>query len=226
MNYIIIYIGVIFCITLCLFILYINFLYKPNLCVNDKCLTKDDINNIKSLSQQSTQQSLCIDNQCLTKQDLNKLKSSNIVVVNRRPIVGVGKLILTSPVRGTQINPTKLFDKITYGPFRYGIPPPANGATRKFRLYAVYSDTSQISPGPVFRIEFMSSSNWSLVDTIIDFQFPNTWGATEGETRDAYSNMVDEPSQHMHGHLYSYSHNDSSVLWTYVEIQALDVFDI
>jgi len=155
-----------------------------------------------------------------------------INVVNRRPIIGVGSRVLPNPVGGTSEKPQLLFPNYYYNPFGYNVPAPAPGATRKWRIYAVYSDgitgPNPPSLGPVLQFNIGSGDDWAKVSQRVTFQFPLTWGGVGGETRDAYSNTVDDPVNKMHSMLLSYIPNGATgvkeVLWTYAELQALDVY--
>jgi hypothetical protein len=116
-----------------------------------------------------------------------------------------------------------------YNPFAYAVPAPAPGTTRKFRVYSVYSDNLTGGEGPVVRLSVLDGQ-WSEKSNFVDFSLPLSWGGTTGETRDALSNMVDPPSSPMHCYLYSFlpaastSNTGPSVLWQYIELQALDVY--
>lgn len=178
------------------------------LCINDKCLKENDINRLNSIFPSSTQY---------------------INIVNRRPIIGVGSRMVPAPVSGTETQPQLLFNEWTYNPFGYNVPPPAPGATRRWRIYGVYSDTLTGGPGPVLQFNIGAGDNWSRVVETVKFIFPITWGGVSGETRDAYSDIVKDPQNKMHSLLYSYIPTDAtgtkSVRWTYAELQALDVYE-
>jgi hypothetical protein len=179
---------------------------------------------------------LCVNNSCLQENDITRFNSMYpsatplINVVNRRPIIGVGSRVLPNTVGGTPENPQQLFpnDNYYYNPFGYNVPAPAPGATRKWRMYGVYSDGMTGGSGPVLQFNIGTESNWPTVSQIVKFQFPLTWGGVEGQTRDAYSNTIDDPVNKMHSMLFSYIPDEATggkqVLWTYAELQALDVY--
>ena len=181
---------------------------------------------------------LCVNNSCLKENDITRFNSMYpsatplVNVVNRRPIIGVGSRVLPNPVSGTPEKPQLLFPNWYYNPFAYNVPAPAPGATRKWRMYGVYSDgiTGPIPPGlgPVLQFNVGTDGDWGKVSQNVTFQFPLTWGGVGGETRDAYSNIVDDPVNKMHSMLLSYIPDGATggkeVLWTYAELQALDVY--
>jgi hypothetical protein len=82
--------------------------------------------------------------------------------------------------------------------------------------------------GPVLQFNIGSGDDWAKFSQRVTFQFPLTWGGVGGETRDAYSNLVDDPVNKMHSMLLSYIPDGATggkqVLWTYAELQALDVY--
>lgn len=171
---------------------------------------------------------LCINSTCVTedflKRILKTMPPGYTNIVNRRPLFGIGNRQATNPFTGK--TPIKLFNSITYGPFGYNVPPVIPGATRKFRMYAVYSDGVTGGAGPIVRVSIFNSA-WQEQGLFVDFQFPLTWGGLE-ESRDAFSNIVDDPKNGMHAMLYTFFPNNSignlSVRWQYIELQTLDVF--
>jgi hypothetical protein len=68
----------------------------------------------------------------------------------------------------------------SYGLLSYAAPNPQNGAQRKLRLYAVYSDTvTDLNGGSQVWFDFNYGND-------IYFSLPLTWGVI-GDNRDAYS---------------------------------------
>jgi hypothetical protein len=176
---------------------------------------------------------LCVKGKCITDVDIVRYStmfpSGYANVVSRRPLIGNGLSSITKAVGGTVDKMTQLLPTYVYGPFGYNVPAPAPGTVRKWRMYAVYSDNVTGGSGPVLRLQIKSGSDWGkTINDNMNFQFPLTWGGVGGETRDSYSNMLDDPPEKMHCLLYSYFNSDTKadaqVLWTYVELQALDVY--
>jgi hypothetical protein len=172
---------------------------------------------------------------CLNANDLLRMnsmfptESSYINVVNRRPLIGVGTRMLPGAVGGTPNAPQLLFNAFYYNPFGYNVPPPAKNAVRKWRMYAVYSDTLTGGDGPVLQLNIGGKDgDWNKIAEVVKFQFPITWGSVT-DSRDAYSNVIDDPSFKMHSLLYSYIPDNATgtklVSWNYVELQALDVYN-
>jgi len=194
--------------------------------------TMADINNIQLVKGDK----LCIRNTCLDEDGLKKLITpvtvpfDKIQVVHRRPIWGIGAAfvnqLFTFDVKG--IDDKKPMGDTIYRPFAYAVPPVAAGATRKFRMYAVYSDNISEGPGPVISISILKLPNWTEQGKYVHFQFPGTWGApSQNHHRDAYSVIVNEPSDKMHANMYTYipeGTTGSNVKWQYVELQTLDVY--
>jgi len=178
---------------------------------------------------------LCVNNKCITEKDIMRYStlfpSGYINIVNRRTLVGNGLSSITKPVGGTPTNMTPILPSFVYRPFGdYNVPAPAPGCVRKWRMYAVYSDSATDGNGPVLRLQIRSPQDWGkTINDNMNFQFPLTWGGLGGETRDSYSNILDDPTEKMHCILYSYFNTNvvptnPQVLWTYVELQALDIY--
>lgn len=182
---------------------------------------------------------LCINNTCITQKDISRLtsmypsSSPYYNIVNRRPIIGMSGrpsvTITRTEDTGTPANPIKVFDQLYYNVFRYNVPSPAVGSIRKWRIYAVYSDTLTGGDGPVLQFNIGSDQDWYDVQGSVAFKFPITWGLVAGENRDAFSNIVDEPTNTQHSILVSYipdnaTGNPKSVNWIYAELQALDLY--
>lgn len=196
---------------------------------------KGDIGSTPSPSNQ-----LCINNKCLNQKDIVRLTSMYpsfkpyYNIVNRRPIIGLsGRPSVTIERKsdtGTPSNPIKVFDQFYYNIFGYNVPPPAPGATRKWRMYAVYSDTLTGGDGPVLQFNVGTpGGDWYAVTERVAFKFPITWGEVSGENRDAFSDIVDDPTNKQHSILVSYIPNNSTggskiVNWIYAELQALDLY--
>ena len=173
---------------------------------------------------------ICINDSCLTEDDIKRYKNimpkGYINIVNRRPLFGIGTKIVAQPFTGT--TPKKLFEAITYGPFGYNVPPVAPGATRKFRMYGVYTDgiTGPQDTGPIVRVSIFNDSSQEQ-GKFVDFKFPLTWGGME-EMRDAFSNSVDDPKDDKHSMLYTFIQEgctgNLAVRWQYIELQTLDIY--
>ena len=150
----------------------------------------------------------------------------NEVVVHRRPIYGVGKMLASgdgtfSKSKGKQL----LLNDLVYNPFAYAVPPPQKGTTRKFRLYAVYTDTITKGSGPALEFRFGEKGDKGVTS----FQFPLTVGGTT-QSRDAYSNEIsDVQAIKQHANIYTYTTGTGAgtavPLWRfhYIEVQTLDV---
>jgi hypothetical protein len=184
--------------------------------------------SIKATGDVTVKGKICINDTCINETDLKRYKNimpqGYINIVNRRPLFGVG--VKTKPGAFYGNNAQPLVDHITYGPFGYNVPPVAAGAVRKFRMYGVYTDGMTGGAGPVVRVSILNG-NWVEHGKFVDFQFPLTWGGLE-ETRDAFSNVVNDPADGMHGILYTFvpagSTGNNAVRWQYVELQTLDIY--
>jgi len=151
--------------------------------------------------------------------------SGKIEVVHKRPMFGINNLVRTTSLTGS--TPTTLIGgNMIYGPYGYAIPTPQQGATRYFRIYAVYSDNIINGVFPVIRI--VNTNNSSLY---VDYNIESTYGDTTGaHSRDSYSNMS-TATFGSHGLLQAYipssavgASNAAAIYFFYIELQTLDVF--
>lgn len=104
-------------------------------------------------------------------------------IVHRKPIWGVG-----SCVGAKTISTTTTADLVTtlrsnfYGPFQYGNPAVATGATRKYRIYGVWGDNAQLGYWKI-RLNFIGGG-------VAEFtNMPITWGDPL-VSRDGYSDEI------------------------------------
>ena len=105
-------------------------------------------------------------------------------IVNRQPLIGIGAFgaAMYFSTTSTSTYTTPLIGNIVYGPFSssYGAGSVATGATRQYRMYAVWSDNIQATASS-FQIIFNMANS-----TTITFSF----GITNGDPanyRDGYS---------------------------------------
>jgi hypothetical protein len=98
-------------------------------------------------------------------------------MVHRRPIYGYGgdlQFQTDSTAWENLIEAYNLFD--------YGLPDPAPGYTRYFRLYAVYGDNVTSSDSVAARVRIVESDD----TPVYEWKLPYTWGNSSGR-RDAFS---------------------------------------
>jgi cytoskeletal protein CcmA (bactofilin family) len=108
-------------------------------------------------------------------------------LVHRRPLYGIG-----GQTYKNYTNQETLLVRV-YGPFEYAVPQPQAGATRYFRLYAVYTDFLQTS-GSFTAVTFKP---WAGGSGKATFKLPLTWGNYDAY-RDGFSNWLE--GQPMTGH--------------------------
>jgi len=163
---------------------------------------------------------LCIGDTCITEGDLKQLsKRGRKEVVHRRPIFGIGKLPQNDKVFSQNAGKTRLIPHYVYGPFGYGVPPVQAGATRKFRIYAVWNDNFRSGVGP--SLEFRMG--WSENEGVVTFNLPITWGDISS-TRDGFSNEADGKGHHSQVYTFSNGESYGSWMFHYIEIQTLDIW--
>lgn len=104
-----------------------------------------------------------------------------------------------------------------YGPFSYGMPAVQAGATRRYRLYAVYSDNMTTAGENIVRFTFDGGA-------AVEFSLFRTWG-DPNIMRDGYSNWIDGPVSTNHGSVWirTTASGTTGRLW-YLELQAFDNF--
>lgn len=166
---------------------------------------------------------ICLGKTCLTEADFQRLAKRPVVqVVHRRPIFGVGNMVndvVFQKSKGAQ----RMYPQHVYSPFGYGVPAVQPGAKRRFRLYAVYTDTITSGEGPSVELRL----GWEEDKGKVVFKFPLTWGGA-AESRDAYSNEIDDSDaiKH-HARLYTWVAGNNEVYWRfqYIEVQTLDVWE-
>ena len=149
-------------------------------------------------------------------------------IVNCRPIWGVGSraggLMLgmaysTSPVTSNVIC-------YSYGAFGYAPPAVATGATRRYRIYAVYSDNATTG---TFSLVYNFNTGGSVT-----FTMAITYGGVDGTyDRDYLSATVADPANGNHGYwtvvatpsaIGIGSPNPFIVYFNYIELQAIDQY--
>lgn len=129
----------------------------------------------------------------------------------------------------TSVAPIHAFQ--AYGPFGYGVPSVQTGATRKFRLYAVYSDNDTQNSILVAFEPMGSSVNYGNYGGaggpeygLYNFYLPYTWGDS-ATFRDGYSNELTGSPGGDHMFIRCGTYNGSTnVKFLYLELQVLDVF--
>jgi hypothetical protein len=107
--------------------------------------------------------------------------------------------------------------RFVLGPFGYAIPNVQSGATRKFRIYAIYSDWLTTSGENQVRFRMSNGEN-------VVFTLSKTW-AEGSDTRDCYSEWYDGEVTNEHGAVeIRLTIADKSGVLYYLEIQAWDFF--
>lgn len=150
-------------------------------------------------------------------------------IVNRRPIWGTGSraqgLYVSLPYSTSLQTSAAIF--YTYGPFQYAVPAVGSGATRYYRIYAVYNDNA-------------TAGSFNLVCSFngggsVTFSLPLTYGGADVNwTRDAYSSVIADPINYNHatwtltGVPSSLAPQGGSVpfnvYFDYIELQAIDQY--
>jgi hypothetical protein len=132
-------------------------------------------------------------------------------MVNRRVIFGyAGDTGLDYSNTWATVRP------VVYGPFCYAVPSVQSGATRKYRVYAIYSDGLTTGNNQV----------WFDLDDGTDYYFnlPLTWGGVGSNNRDAYSDWYTGQPGCSHGVVkIQTTVAGSGKLW-YMELQTWDFF--
>ena len=110
-------------------------------------------------------------------------------IVNRRPIWGTGSrsqgLYVTLPYSASPQTSAVIF--YTYGPFQYAVPAVGSGATRYYRIYAVYNDNATAGT-------FNLVASFTAGGGSVTFTLPFTYGGADvNYTRDAYSAVISDP---------------------------------
>lgn len=220
-----------------------NSLFK---CDTDKCtivqnvpwsgnFTSSNFAGSNTFTNLKVDQNFCIADTCIRQEDLKRILtvSDKKVVVHKRPIFmsdfGSGGTLIQGVVEREYILGE---GRALYFPFSGSpIPPVANGATRKFRVYAVYTDNITVADkGPIIRFKNVNTRSF------VDFKFPHTWGALDA-SRDSYSNELSFfPDIHTifpngeHSFIFSVippsgtTDNELKVRWRYIELQAIDQY--
>jgi hypothetical protein len=135
-------------------------------------------------------------------------------LVHRRPLFGVAG---DAPVNFNASTPGTVVRPLIYAPFSYAVPPIQPGATRKYRVYAIYSD-SQTTNGDVDIIIELEGGAGTYT-----FRVPRTWGHPNYQ-RDAYSDfIVGQPAGAHAKIMVRTTYNGDGRLY-YLELQAFDVY--
>lgn len=142
-------------------------------------------------------------------------KPLNYQLVNRRPIWGsAGDNYLDFGGTWVQVGNTH------YGLLDgYAIPTVQSGATRQFRLYAVWSDNITDTSKNV--VIWLDSNNGETYDSILFMGY--TWGGV-GDRRDGYSVFQNSPSGGGHYIVRIIINAAYSGRLYYLELQTFDVF--
>ena len=166
--------------------------------------------------------------------DVNgKIRSSQLAmvgftnIVNRRPIWGTGSraqgLYVTIPY-STSLSSQLLF--YTYGPFQYAVPAVATGATRYYRIYAVYNDNATVQGTMYLQANFNGGGS-------VTFPLAFTYGgASTIWNRDYYTATIADPANVNHCTWYLYATPSTLGVGTgsflinfdYIELQAIDQY--
>jgi hypothetical protein len=96
---------------------------------------------------------------------------------------------------------------LVYGPFSYAVPGVQSGARRRFRIYAIYTDSMNMGDQRVeVRFDLIETVNGvDVVRASPTFTLNNTWGSGSNalDARDDYStNWVDGPQMLHHARVY------------------------
>lgn len=141
-------------------------------------------------------------------------KPLNYQMVNRRPIWGTGDNYIDFGQAWVQVGNTH------YGLLdAYAIPAVQSGATRKSRLYAVWSDNITDTTKSV--VVWLDSNNGAGYDVSTNLGY--TWGGL-GDRRDGYSAFFNSPSGGGHYIVKIIINAGYSGRLYYLELQTFDVF--
>ena len=149
-------------------------------------------------------------------------------VVHRRMIWGQGAFTGSNFNSFTSTTDVSYILLFLYGPFGYGLPGVATGATRYFRLYVNWGDNFQ---GGQWYIDIKSNSG---TPTTVTFTMGTTWGGPQ-TPRDGYSDTISVPvdtfnGNGFHANVYirgsttNTGANPAQVQVNYIELQALDQY--
>ena len=149
-------------------------------------------------------------------------------IVNIRPIWGVGSkasakylslAYSTSPVTSSVIT-------YSYGAFAYAVPAVGTGATRYYRIYAVYNDNATTG---TFSLVYNFNTGGSVT-----FTLPSTFGGADSSyERDYLTATVADPANTNHGYwtlvgtpsaLGVGASNPFNIYFNYIELQAIDQY--
>ena len=165
-----------------------------------------------------------------------KIRSSQLAmvgytnIVNRRPIWGTGSraqgLYVSLPYSSSLQTSAVIF--YTYGPFQYAVPAVGTGATRYYRIYAVYNDNGTAG-------SFNLVASFTAGGGSVTFTLGSTYGSADvNYNRDAYSATVADPVNVNHaswtltGVPSSLAPQGGSVpfnvYFDYIELQAIDQY--
>ena len=186
---------------------------------------------VKVLDDLSVGTKLCVGSTCITEAVLQRILGSNFNIVLNRPLFDnpTGLTFTTTSPMPLATNTNIIGSFTFYGLFNnnYALPPPTAGATRKYRLYAVYTDN--VTSTNSITVTLNSGSS------ITNFNLANTWGGlnTQRDYFTAAQSISDTTTS------WSISVNvvpnssyasgiapvATAVLY-YLELQALDVFSL
>jgi hypothetical protein len=165
-----------------------------------------------------------------------KIRSSQLAmvgytnIVNRRPIWGTGSrsqgLYVSLPYSASPQTSAVIF--YTYGPFQYAVPAVGTGATRYYRIYAVYNDNATTGT-------FNLVASFTAGGGSVTFTLGSTYGGADvNYTRDAYSAVIPDPINYNHaswtlvGTPSALAPQGGSVpfnvYFDYIELQAIDQY--
>lgn len=148
-------------------------------------------------------------------------------VVHRRPLYGLAGDLQLETGSSSWIDVTKLQKNL----FGYAMPPVQEGATRYYRLYAVYGDN--ISSEDSVRARMRIATSGTPTNVLHEWTLPET-GANHKDLRDCYSEYFSIPSLESSDHKIqiriqnssgTYSGEDKRIELEWLELVAYDVFE-
>ena len=132
-------------------------------------------------------------------------------MVHRRIIYGyAGDAVLGYSTKWKPVRST------IYGPFGYAVPAIQPGAVRKYRLYAIYSDT--MSTAGEHRVQFVLADK-----SVVPFKLGRTFGQGNPYNRDGFSDWHVGGASTSHGKVNIRTTVAGGVLY-YLELQTWDFF--
>jgi len=135
-------------------------------------------------------------------------------IVHRRVIFGLAG---DNPLNYTD---SWTYIRYLYGPFGYAIPAVQPGATRQYRLYAIYTDNISTNDRTEIRFSMVNAGEPDVV-----FTLGRTWGSLLiDRNRDGFSSTTTEaPAGHGFIEIKTTAAGTGGILF-YLELQSLDIF--